>query len=140
MYEIIYSSTASRDLNNDDITDILTTAHKYNAINKITGCLLYHNREFIQILEGEKEKVESLFSVIYQDDRHTDVILLAEGEKEERVFNDFSMAYHELSDDDVQGMSKELFVSNFIAFSEVVDKPTFPMMLFWSLAKQLLTK
>jgi len=37
-------------------------------------------------------------------------------------------------------MSKELFVSNFIAFSEVVDKPTFPMMLFWSLAKQLLTK
>lgn len=140
MYEIIYSSSASRNLTNKDIQNILTTAHKFNKKDDITGCLLYHNKEFIQILEGEREKVERLFSVIYQDDRHTDVILLAEGEKKDRVFNDFSMAYHELSDDDVQGIGKELFVSNFIAFSEVVDKPTFPMILFWNLAKQLLAK
>ena len=140
MYELIYRSVASRDLSDADIKDILTTAHKYNDINKITGCLLYHNREFIQILEGEKEAVQNLFDVIYQDDRHTDVLLLSEGETKKRVFDDFSMAYHELSDEDVQGLSKQLFVTNFLAFSEIVEKPTFSMILFWNLARQLLVK
>lgn len=140
MYEIVYCSLASQDLNEDDISDILKSAHEFNSKNNITGCLLYHNREFIQILEGDKEKIQDLYSIIYQDDRHKDIIMLAEGEKEERVFNDWSMAYQELKDNDVQGIGEELFASNFIAFSELAEKKTFPMLLFWNTAKQLLQK
>ncbi len=140
MYEIVYQSKASSDLVDKDIKDILKSAHKYNSRNGVTGCLLYHKGEFIQILEGEEEVIKPLFDVIYQDDRHTDVLLLSEGEKNSRTFSDFSMAYHELSVEDVRGISKQLFVSNFIAFSEMVEKSTFSMILFWNLARQLLNK
>jgi hypothetical protein len=140
MYEIVYCSTASRDLSQKDIADILKTAHAFNNKNNITGCLLYHSREFLQILEGDKDKIQDLYSIIYEDDRHSDIIMLAEGEKVERVFKDWSMAYQELSDDDVQGIGKDLFVSNFIAFSELAEKETIPMILFWNAAKQLLRK
>ncbi len=140
MYEIVYCSKASHDLTKKDIDDILKTAHGFNAKYNITGCLLYYNREFIQILEGEKERIQDLYALIYDDDRHTDIIMLAEGEKKERTFKDWSMAYQELSDDDVLGIGKELFKSNFIAFSELADKKTFPMILFWNSAKELLQK
>ena len=140
MYEIVYCSTASWDLTQKDIADILKTAHAFNAKHNITGCLLYHNREFLQILEGDKDKIQDLYSIIYEDDRHSDIIMLAEGEKVERVFKDWSMAYQELTDDDVQGIGKDLFVSNFIAFSELAEKETIPMILFWNAAKQLLRK
>lgn len=140
MYEIVYCSKASRDLTSKDISSILQSAHSFNSKHDITGCLLYHNHEFLQILEGDKDRIQDLYSIIYEDDRHTDVIMLAEGEKEERTFSEWSMAYQELSDEDVRGIGKELFVSNFIAFSELVKKDTFPMILFWNLAKQLLQK
>ena len=64
MYEIVYCSTASRDLTSEDIADILKTAHEFNAKNNITGCLLYHNHEFLQILEDEKERIQDLYSLI----------------------------------------------------------------------------
>ena len=140
MYEIVYQSKASSDLVDKDIKDILKSAHKYNSRNGVTGCLLYHKGEFIQILEGEKEVIKPLFDVIYQDDRHTDVLLLSEGEKTHRSFSDFSMAYHELSDDEAHSISEQLFKSNFVAFSEMVEKSTFSNILFWNLAKQLLNK
>lgn len=140
MYEIVYCSKASHDLTQKDINDILKTAHDFNKRYHITGCLLYYNHEFLQILEGDKERIQDLYSLIYEDDRHTDIIMLAEGEKTERTFNDWSMAYQELSDDDIAGIGKELFKSNFIAFSELAEKKTFPMILFWNSAKQLLQK
>lgn len=50
MYEIIYFSSASCDLPHDDIHDILTTARRFNKRDAITGCIISHNREIIQIL------------------------------------------------------------------------------------------
>ena len=64
MYEITYCSSASPNLRAEGISDILEKAQHFNSKHDITGCLLYHNQEFIQILEGEedasKEAVEKL--------------------------------------------------------------------------------
>ncbi|WP_373513460.1 BLUF domain-containing protein [Persicitalea sp.] len=140
MYEITYCSTASPNLRAEDIADILKAARKHNVKSDISGCLLYHNQEFIQILEGEKGVVQNLYSKIAQDDRHTNIAILAEGGKEDRAFHDWSMAFHELSQDDIQGIGQEVFVDNFITFSKMVEKRTFPAILFWSMARQLLEK
>ena len=136
MYELIYCSSSSNDLNSDDLKDILNTARTFNTKNNITGCLLYYKNEFIQILEGEKNIVQELYDNISNDKRHINTILVAEGEKVERSFDNWSMAFYELSDDDV----KNLFVDNFIAFSDIVKKPTFSSIVFWNMAKELLKK
>ncbi|WP_310559467.1 BLUF domain-containing protein, partial [Flavobacterium sp.] len=90
MYELIYRSVAKDDLNADDIEKILETARNFNFQNEITGCLLFHNNEFIQILEGEKHKLLELYDSIKKDKRHRNVMLLAEAEKQDRVFPNWS--------------------------------------------------
>jgi hypothetical protein len=138
MYELIYISKAKPSLNAVDINNILETSREFNSKNNITGCLLYHNHEFIQILEGEKKVVKDLYADIWADERHYDVTLLSEGNKTGREFKTWSMAYHELSVDERKKMSNKLFTNNFIALSELAEKPTPAIKLFWSMAKQLL--
>jgi hypothetical protein len=140
MYEITYCSLANPDLKMESIRHILEEARDFNEKNNITGCLLYHNREFIQILEGDKETLQDLFAKIGRDSRHSDILLLAEGDKESRTFYQWSMAFHELSPEDLQGIGKEVFVDNFMTFASMAEKRTFPAMLFWSRAQQLLVK
>ena len=48
LYELIYSSVATHTISSEDIAEILRTARDFNTKNNITGCLLYHNNEFIQ--------------------------------------------------------------------------------------------
>ncbi len=140
MYELTYCSSATSSLGAEDISGILEKARDFNSKNNITGCLLYHNHEFIQILEGEKETVLNLFTKIGQDHRHTNIVLLAEGNKKDRVFYNWSMAYHELSKDDAQGIGEGVFVDNFITFSSLAEKSTFPALLFWNTAQRMLKK
>jgi Sensors of blue-light using FAD len=138
MFELIYISKAKPNLSDDDINNILETSREFNLKHGITGCLLYHNHEFIQILEGQKKVIKDLYTNIWADDRHYDVNLLSEGEKEHREFKTWNMAYHELSVDERQKMSKKLFTNDFIALSELAEKPTPAIKLFWSMAKHLL--
>ncbi|MFM9989217.1 BLUF domain-containing protein [Flavobacterium sp.] len=138
MYELIYRSVASPNLHVADIDKILETSRDFNSKNEITGCLLFHNNEFIQILEGEKTILQALYANIKKDERHFNVILLTESEKDERIFPNWSMAYHKLSTKDNVNIDKLLFTNNFITLSELIDKPTHASRLFWYMAKQLL--
>ena len=140
MYELAYCSTATRNLLPEDITALLNTAVAYNSKHNITGCLLYYKQEFIQLLEGQKEIVKELFSRISTDARHSDILVLAEGEKEKRTFDQWNMAYYNLNDEDVQDFSRNIFVDNFIAFSAYAQKRTFPTILFWSKVHTMLEK
>ena len=59
IFELIYYSTASPDLSTNDILNILENSRDFNSKNEITGCLLYHNNEFVQLIEGEEEAVKN---------------------------------------------------------------------------------
>jgi len=62
MFQLVYCSEAIENIEQNDIDAILETALGFNAENNITGCLLFHNGEFIQLLEGEKDIVLELFN------------------------------------------------------------------------------
>ena len=138
MYELIYCSNAHSNLKDDDISDILGKARDFNLKNEITGCLLLHNNEFIQILEGDRKILKDLIEKIKKDVRHSHVMVLAENEIEKRVFDQWSMAYHKIENDDVINVDKIIFVNNFLTLSELIAKPTHASRVFWYMAKQLL--
>ncbi|WP_310556686.1 BLUF domain-containing protein [Flavobacterium sp.] len=140
MYEIIYRSVAKPNISADDIAKILETARNFNSENEITGCLLFHNNEFIQIIEGEKSTLLNLYESIKKDKRHGNVMLLAEAEIQNRIFPNWSMAYYQLNENDSVNIDKLLFVNNFITLSELIEKPTHASRLFWLMAKQLLER
>jgi hypothetical protein len=138
MFELVYHSMAVENLEATDIQDILTVARDFNAKHEITGCLMYHNHRFIQILEGEEKIVRELYASIEKDPRHTQVTLMATGKKVDRLFESWSMAFHQLGETKASEMDKVIFVQNFCAFSEMTDQPTITIRMFFELAKQLL--
>ncbi|MGB0790854.1 MAG: BLUF domain-containing protein, partial [Flavobacteriaceae bacterium] len=50
---------------------------------------------FLQLLEGEKEMVHRLFSLIESDPRHKNIEVIQTEEKAERLFNKWSMAFYD---------------------------------------------
>jgi len=75
MYQLIYYSVANPQLVQDDIKNILLKARTFNIAHNITGCLLYHDAIFLQILEGEEAIVKEVYHKIQQDERHTNIHL-----------------------------------------------------------------
>ncbi len=136
MYELLYCSSARQDLTDDDITAILETSRQWNNNFNITGCLLYFDKQFIQIIEGERALVKQLFANIEKDNRHENVIVLKENEKENRFFVDWSMAFEQLTLSDMDNIDKVLSVHNFISYKALDFKLTKAMKLFCDLAKE----
>ena len=77
--------------------EILLTARKFNSEADISGLLLYAEGNFLQILEGDEERVNTLYAKIEMDHRHTGLIRLMEFHSNERNFPDWTMGYKRLS-------------------------------------------
>ena len=138
LYELIYYSIASPGLKPGDIADILEVAHKNNPENNLTGCLLYHNDAFLQILEGEKEIIESLYVKIEQDKRHYNVKRIYNDYKEERLFTNWRMAFFDLNNDDTLDTGKLIYRKAFTEISNQTVHSTVATQLFWQISNQLL--
>jgi Sensors of blue-light using FAD len=68
-------------------------AQTENAKRGITGMLIYCEGLFLQVLEGEAEAVNRLYSSIFADPRHTGVELLCQQEITSRLYHNWAMGY-----------------------------------------------
>lgn len=93
MKNIVYVSNAVMLLDNDELLNILTTARKNNAKRGVTGVLLYSDRIFIQLLEGEDADVDYIFGEIEKDTRHKNMITLIDEDIHTKDFPDWSMGF-----------------------------------------------
>lgn len=98
LYELIYHSTAALNIDVSAVPQILEKSRINNPKNQITGCLIYHEFEFLQIIEGPEEAVKELYARIEKDPRHNNVNALAQGPIKERAFADWKMAFHCLAE------------------------------------------
>ncbi|WP_289036959.1 BLUF domain-containing protein [uncultured Zobellia sp.] len=139
MYTLTYESKAIKELTNADIETILETARNFNGANTITGCLIFYKRRFIQILEGEKEKVQSLFENIKKDKRHTNVYQLSEDEVIERNFPNWGMVYYPIDENDLNKNEYEQFKRNLFLLADLTVHSNKTAILFWKRMKLLIT-
>jgi len=77
----------------DDLQELLDHARLGNAAKGITGALVYAEGLFLQILEGDKVRVQDLMAKIRRDLRHESVLVLREGEVPAAIFGRWKMAY-----------------------------------------------
>jgi hypothetical protein len=100
--QTVYLSFATRAFKANvdaNIQEIIREAEAHNSQQDITGQLIYHAGVFVQLLEGKKERVQRLLGSIACDRaRHENLTVLFHQEMQERVFNDWSMAYKKLDD------------------------------------------
>ncbi|MBL8132415.1 MAG: BLUF domain-containing protein [Anaerolineae bacterium] len=101
MFSLVYVSFAAHDLSDEELKDILKVARETNQQLGITGMLLYRDGFFIQVLEGDEDKVKALFARIAADPRHRNVLTVHTGQVESRRFPDWTMGFNKLSDSDL---------------------------------------
>ncbi len=106
LYRIIYLSSGLKDLTSSDVKEILVKAKENNREKNITGVLLYLDKNFIQVLEGEKEDVLKLYQKISLDHRHKNVIKVIEGNIASRQFDRWDMGFIEIDSDDLKDLSE----------------------------------
>ena len=93
IYRLIYLSSATDNFDKSDLRSIIEAARRNNAANGITGFLVYHDRTFLQVLEGPQAAVDACFRRISQDPRHFQCTIVNAGLEEAPLFEDWSMAY-----------------------------------------------
>lgn len=93
LVRLMYASRAVPAVDQEELQAILKRSKANNSRTGITGalCLCSNERIFIQVLEGGREAVNSLYRRIVADTRHTDPVLLHYQEIDERRFAGWSM-------------------------------------------------
>jgi Sensors of blue-light using FAD len=92
MLSMVYVSSATRPLTDDDFKQILAAAQRNNERHGITGLLLYKDGNFMQALEGPDEAVIAAYDHICLDKRHRGLLVLLREEIAERRFPEWSMS------------------------------------------------
>lgn len=88
---LTYTSRASLDLGDEDLAAIHQTARHLNALDGITGLLLFDGSRFLQIIEGAEDAIDNLVERLRMDRRHSAFELRDERYLERRSFPDWSM-------------------------------------------------
>jgi hypothetical protein len=88
---LTYTSRASLDLSADDLAQIHQSAQRLNALDGITGLLVFDGVRFLQIIEGSEEAIDNLVERLRRDPRHNAVEIRDTRFAAERSFPDWSM-------------------------------------------------
>lgn len=88
MYELIYTSVSTSPLDKNACNNLLKKAQFNNNLDDITGMLLFDGHLFIQLIEGDKNKVLNLYEKIKNDPRHTNVVCIYSGTIASRSYGD----------------------------------------------------
>jgi hypothetical protein len=114
LFQIVYASTATDSFSRADLIEMLKGSVQRNTRAGITGLLLYHDRTFMQVLEGQEAAVIALFAKINRDPRHHHVIPLIHEPVKERHFPNSAMAFRDL---------KTTELRNLPGYSEFLNTP-----------------
>lgn len=88
---LTYTSRARLDLGDEELADIHETARHLNALDGVTGLLLFDGARFLQIVEGSDDAVDNLVDRLRMDPRHTAFEVREERYVDQRSFPDWSM-------------------------------------------------
>lgn len=129
LISVIYASRSTDYFHEHEIPELLQQVRIANARQEFTGMLLYISGSFLQVLEGQPEMIDTVYSRILRDKRHTQLTLIARESILERAFEGWTMMHKTL--DPVEA-------GELIGETEYFMSPTWLAQLDLSRAKKLL--
>lgn len=91
LVRLLYASRAVDGNLCDAVQSIMQQSRDHNPQHGITGILCHSDNVFMQVLEGGREAINTLYSMILRDPRHKDVVLLHYEEITERRYAGWTM-------------------------------------------------
>lgn len=131
MKRICYISKAKTDLSDSELHDLIAISLKNNLADQITGILLYDGNRFLQVIEGDEDKIDMCFNRISNDVRHDNLSLLENGGIADREFGSWALEcrrsinvsaeeFRALILDDVKDVSNIHLKAIFIGFAALI--------------------
>jgi hypothetical protein len=102
---LIYASSADSKMGGAELRAILDQARVVNSQLDVTGILLHSEGSYFQVLEGDSEVIDSLYTKIAHDQRHANVVLIVREPIASRSFADWSMGFASVTSEDVAGIT-----------------------------------
>ena len=121
LYQLIYKSYATRALTAEEFADIMVEAKVNNKEIDVTGCLLFKDGVFLQVLEGDKKDLVKLYKKIQRDSRHAQAEQLYFESTNERTFQNWSMKMINLSFEGKNAFPELINVFTAVKNNETVD-------------------
>jgi hypothetical protein len=104
IFSLLYLSGSTVPFAEKDLRNLLDKSRENNSKLEITGMFRFKAGNFLQVLEGKKETVISLYEKIARDPRHHQITTLLEETSPQRSFPDWSMGFHDLSSSDTRSI------------------------------------
>ncbi len=111
---LVYVSLATHPMSEEELGEILHVSRINNEQNDVTGMLLYRDQYFIQVLEGQEEKVQETYRKIQTDLRHQNLLIVHQEDISEREFDNWAMGFNHLD---------KIDSSDLPAFSDFLENP-----------------
>ena len=102
LHRMVYTSARMKHCDEDAIAQILTASRKNNPKLNVSGLLIHTKDRFIQILEGSKANISSVYERIQKDDRHAGTSVRFFEPVAQREFGEWNMAHKSMATDSVQ--------------------------------------
>ncbi|MDF4203826.1 BLUF domain-containing protein [Maribacter sp. SA7] len=140
MYTLTYESVATNKLKTPEMEELLEKARANNKRDDITGCLIYYKGGFVQLLEGNKKKINELYDKIKKDPRHKNVTLFSDDEISERTFPNWGMAYYPIDENNTTKYEYEQFKRNLILMADLIESTNVTSKQFWKKIKTMISE
>lgn len=99
--QLVYVSNRKPNCTEEEIEKILASCKKNNPPLNITGILLYSDKKFIQLVEGESKVIMELYDKIKKDDRHALPMMISLNPIKEKSFPSWHMGSKKLPESKV---------------------------------------
>jgi hypothetical protein len=96
LVRLVYFSHFAPGVSFEQLTQICDGARDNNARHELTGMLLFGNRRFLQVLEGDAPRVNQLYRNIVGDSRNQAPSMLDYRAIPQRMFPAWSMAHFDV--------------------------------------------
>lgn len=97
LYFVIYVSQATQQIARQALDEMMKKARQANRAAGISGCLVYHDGYFMQMLEGKRDALSVVMDAVKVDPRHHSVRVVIEGPARRRIFADWGMVLRYVS-------------------------------------------
>lgn len=118
-FAISYVSTANRDLDQEEVAELLELTEIRNNKEAVNGLLVYSGGNFFEVIVGEETKIKDLFKNIKVDPRHRNIMMVFEKEIDKPLFEDSEANF--ISENTKH---RQMKVENFLYYIQDLDEST----------------
>ena len=116
LHKLMYVSSATNLLNAEELYSLISQSQLKNAHFGVTGCIIYHDGNILQYIEGTRASIDFIYDSIVLDSRHTGIQRLCYEPVEQRSFSDWTMALKYIPDTEYD------YTSLYELFEDIMEK------------------